>query len=70
MVSLLTGSVISKFYGDYDVDIGVTELETNNTVGNITLLQGDGEEIPSVPADVKIGIVVSLTFLVGIVQVR
>ena len=66
MVSLLTGSVISRFYTD---DNGHTALGTNSTFGNITLVPEDEEKLPSLPADVKIRIIITLTFLVGITQV-
>ena len=69
MVSLLTGSVISKFYGDVPSGTGPMDLKNETMFGNITLLQDVEDEIPSIPPDVKIGIVVTLTFLVGIVQV-
>ena len=70
MVSLLTGSVISKFYGDVPASTRPMDLKNETMVGNITLLQDVEDEIPSIQPDVKIGIVVTLTFLVGIVQVR
>ena len=72
MVSLLTGSVIARFYGD---ETGPTTVASTNSSGNVTVYpvyQDDGndeDDLPTLPDDIKIKIIITLTFLVGIVQV-
>ena len=65
MVSLLTGSVVARFYGD----VNGGQLLGNSTTGNETTGVGDMDASASLPDDVKIGIVMSLALLVGIAQV-
>ena len=72
VVSLLTGSVIARFYGDAT---GPTTVASSNSSGNVTVYpvyQDDGndeDDLPKLPDDIKIKIIITLTFLVGIVQV-
>ena len=70
MVSLLTGSVIAKFYSDFPTDTEKPALDNETLNDNGTHLQVEEEHVATIPPDVKIGIVVTLTFLVGVVQVR
>ena len=65
MVSLLTGSVVARFYS---ADNG-GQLLGNGTAGNETMDFEDMDASASLPDDVKIGIVMSLALLVGIAQV-
>lgn len=61
--------MIAKFYSDDTVQ---TTLGTtiNDTFGNLTLENNENvEKHPTLPDNIKIGIIISLTFLVGIVQV-
>ena len=67
VVSLLTGSVVARFYGDGN---GLSSLGGNATMGNMTLDYEDMDSPSPIPADVKIGIVMTLALLVGITQVR
>ena len=72
MVSLLTGSVIARFYGDAT---GPTAVASTNSSGNVTVYPVyqddsiDDDGLPTLPDDIKIKIIITLTFLVGIVQV-
>ena len=65
VVSLLTGSVVARFYGDTTGQ----QLLGNGTAGNETMGFEDMDASASLPDDVKIGIVMSLALLVGIAQV-
>ena len=65
VVSLLTGSVVARFYGD----VNGGQLLGNSTTGNETTGVGDMDASASLPDDIKIGIVMSLALLVGIAQV-
>ena len=67
VVSLLTGSVVARFYGDGN---GLSSLGGNATMGNMTLDYEDMDSRSPIPTDVKIGIVMTLALLVGITQVR
>ena len=58
--------MVARFYGDAN---GGTVLGNNGTAGNMTDVFEDMDAPSPLPAEVKIGIVMSLAFLVGIVQV-
>ena len=74
MVSLLTGSVVARFYNTGDVGGDVSLMGNNLTgMGNVTLapLQTTGDEIDDggLSVETKLGIVMSISMLVGFTQV-
>ena len=67
MVSLLTGSVVARFYDNVS---GLSNLGNNGTSGNMTVDYEDMDSASPLPDHEKIAIVMSLALLVGVTQVR
>ena len=67
MVSLLTGSVVARFYDNVN---GLSNFGNNGTSGNMTAEYEDMDSASPLPDHEKIAIVMSLALLVGVTQVR
>lgn len=66
MVSLLTGSVVAKFYGSNDV---VTSMNDNATAYGNASKQDVAATAPALSDETKIGIAMTISMLVGFTQV-
>ncbi|KAL4229848.1 hypothetical protein ACF0H5_010240 [Mactra antiquata] len=66
VVSLLTGSVVAKFYGSTNV---VTTAGDNITLSENVTMSPDTEAVPSLSYETKIGIAMTLSMLVGFTQI-
>ena len=70
MVSLLTGSVVAKFYVNDKGGNTDTSLDNSTLAGNGTLDPfEDTNSEPFLPVSTKLGIVMTISLLVGFMQV-
>jgi len=69
LCSLLTGSVISRFYTPEMAATILGQNETDRLLVNVTAPEGEPIEV-ELPDSAKIMIAMSVCFLVGVVQVR
>ena len=67
VVSLLTGSVVARFYEK----AAIAQDIVNGTLLNVTDgMEPDIDDVPQLATDVKLGIVMTVALLVGFTQVK